>query len=372
MADEKDAQEKTEEPSQYRIDEYRRKGQVASSKELNSVMVLAGSVLTLVLSSVFIYESIQEYCEWLFSLDATAIYNEKELMKLIKKSLVTLLKCAGPVSLMTFFIGMLSQVAQIGFLYAPEVLTLKLERVNPIEGFKRLFSVKSLVETIKGLLKFSVILSISYLVMKDDLLTFTGFLQNDFVLSFAMGKYLMIKLAISVIVGMVLIAIADFAWEKYSYKKKMMMSKQELKEELKEKDGNPEVRQKIRSIQREMATKKMMTDVPEADVIVTNPTHISVALKYDVENMVSPTVVAKGIDHVALKIREIAKQNDVPIVENIPLARTLNKTVDVGEGIPRHLYKTVAEILAFVYKLKRRKKALGSGVTTENEQQTRT
>jgi flagellar biosynthetic protein FlhB len=139
-----------------------------------------------------------------------------------------------------------------------------------------------------------------------------------------------------------------------------MMTKQDAKQEAKEKDGNPEVKNRIRQIQRQMARKRMMNDVKKADVIVTNPTHISVALKYDGEKMVAPALVAKGADHLALKIREIAQENDIPIVENILLARTLYKTVKVGEGVPRTLYRAVAEILAFVYKLKRKKKALGS------------
>jgi flagellar biosynthetic protein FlhB len=168
----------------------------------------------------------------------------------------------------------------------------------------------------------------------------------------------MVKLGFSILLGLGIIALADFAWEKWSYRKKMMMTKQEAKEEAKEKDGNPEIRNRIRQIQRQMAQKRMMNDVKKADVIVTNPTHISVALKYDGESMVAPSVMAKGADHLALRIREIAKENDIPIVENIMLARTLYKTVKVGHGVPRTLYKAVAEILAFVYKLRRKQKAL--------------
>jgi flagellar biosynthetic protein FlhB len=169
---------------------------------------------------------------------------------------------------------------------------------------------------------------------------------------------LMVKLGFSVLLGLGVIALMDFAWEKWSYRQKMMMTKQQAKEESKEKDGNPEVKNRIRSIQRQMAQKRMMNDVKKADVIVTNPTHISVALKYDGDGMVAPAVMAKGADHLALRIREIAKENDIPIVENIMLARTLYTTVKVGHGVPRTLYKAVAEILAFVYKLKRKQKAL--------------
>ena len=170
--------------------------------------------------------------------------------------------------------------------------------------------------------------------------------------------WILIKLAFYILIGMIIVAILDFAYQKTSYKKKLMLTKDAAKRESKEQEGDPEIKQRIRTIQREMAQKRMMNDVPTADVIVTNPTHYSVAIKYDKENMVSPRVIAKGKDHVALRIREIAKENNVPLVENVPLARNLYSSVKVGEEIPRVLYKAVAEILAFVYKLKRKEKAL--------------
>ena len=357
-SEDSDFQEKTEEPSQYRIDESRRKGEVASSKELNSILVLTGTSSTLLLSTVFIFETIRGYTQWLLNTPLEKLFSSEGVQILVMKSCGAALTCVAPILAVAFLVGFFAQVSQIGFLYAPEVLNLKFERINPVNGFKRLFSKKSLVEATKGFLKFLFILGITYYVLKDDLPSFTGFLQSEFHLSFIHGKMLIVKVFMSIVAGMFIIALGDFAWEKYSYKKKLMMSKQELKEESKERDGNPEVKQRIRSIQREAASKRMMAEIPTADVIITNPTHFSVALKYDMANMVSPQVVAKGVDHLALKIRKMAKDNDVPIVENIPLARTLYKTVEVGEPIPRNLYQAVAEILAFVFKLKRSKKAL--------------
>ncbi len=169
----------------------------------------------------------------------------------------------------------------------------------------------------------------------------------------------------AILAGLAIIAAADFAYQKFSYKKKLMMTKEQAKKESKEQDGNPEIKQRIRSIQREMSQKRMMADVPKADVIITNPTHISIALKYDKATMVAPEVIAKGADAVAMKIREIAKESDIPIVENVPLARAMYKTVKIGDGVPRNLYKAVAEVLAFVYKLKRKRKAVASGKQTE-------
>lgn len=357
MADEND-DEKTEEPSQYRIDEARKKGDVASSKELSSVLMLSGSLLTLILCGVFIYETFTEYIDWVYIQDFKAIYTKEKFHDVISHTVWTLLKCVAPSFGASICLGFLSQFVQIGFLYSPEILNADIERINPIKGFGRLFSKKALAEALKGVFKFTVVIIITYSIMKDNIGSFLGFLHSEAGASVAFGQYLMVKLGFSILLGLAIVALADFGWEKWSYRQKMMMTKQEAKEEAKEKDGNPEVKNKIRQIQRQMAQKRMMDDVKKADVIVTNPTHISVALKYDGQTMVAPSVTAKGADHLALRIREIAKENDIPIVENIMLARTLYKTVKVGHGVPRTLYKAVAEILAFVYKLKRKQKAL--------------
>ncbi len=357
MADEND-DEKTEEPSQYKIDESRKKGDVASSKELSSVLLLTGSLLTFIVCGVFIYETFTEYIDYIYALNFKTIYTKEHFADVITHTAWTIVKCAGPSFGASICLGFLSQFIQVGFLYSPEILNADIERLNPMKGFGRIFSKKSLVETVKGVFKFAVVILITYSVMKDNIGSFLGFLHTDAAQSLMFGKYLMVKLGFSILLGLGVIALADFGWEKWSYRQKMMMTKQEAKQEAKEKDGNPEVKNKIRQIQRQMAQKRMMDDVKKADVIVTNPTHISVALKYDGNAMVAPSVMAKGADHLALRIREIAKENDIPIVENIMLARTLYKTVKVGHGVPRTLYKAVAEILAFVYKLKRKQKAL--------------
>ena len=357
MADEND-DEKTEEPSQYKIDESRKKGDVASSKELTSVLLLSGSLLTLILCGVFIYEVFTEYIDWLYRQDFKMVYTKEKFGEVITQTAWTIVKCVGPSFGASLCLGVMSQFIQIGFLYSPEIMNMDLERINPIKGIGRLISKKAIVEAIKGCFKFTVVILITYYVMKNNIGSFLGFLHSDAGQSLMFGKYLMVKLGFSILLGLGIVALMDFGWEKWSYRQKMMMTKQQAKEEAKDKDGNPEVKNRIRSIQRQMAQKRMMDDVKKADVIVTNPTHISVALKYDGETMVAPSVTAKGADHLALRIREIAKENDIPIVENIMLARTLYKTVKVGHGVPRTLYKAVAEILAFVFKLKRRQKAL--------------
>lgn len=359
MAEERDDGEKSEEPSHYRLEEFRKKGDVASSKELNSVILLAGTLLTLILCSAFVYEQFTEYLSWLLKQDMQKVYEQKQFSEVIEQTAWFSLKSVAPVFGVSLCLGFLSQFAQIGFLWTPDLLNADFNRINPLNGFARIFSKKSLAEAVKGVFKFTVVLVITYMIMKQQLGSFTGFMHSEVAEGLVYGKGLILRLGYSLLLGLGVVALMDFAWEKWTYRQKLMMTKQEVKEESKEKDGNPEIKNRIRSIQRQMAQKRMMDDVKKADVIVTNPTHLSVALKYDGQSMVAPAVMAKGADHMALRIREIAKEHDIPIVENVMLARTLYKTVKVGEGVPRTLYRAVAEVLAFVYKLRRKKKALG-------------
>ncbi len=359
MAEEFDSdQEKTEEPSQHRIDQFRKRGEVASSRELTSVLVLSASILTLMLSIVYIFETLSSFVEWLYTLDVAFAYSEKSIKTILLKTMTTAGKCVAPVLLTAFSVGIIANVAQIGFLFSTEVLEFKPDRINPINGIKKLFSIKSLVEAIKAVFKFIFILSVVYYIMKDDLHTFQGYFHVSFVEGFFHARWFFAKIAFSIIGAFLVIAVADFAYQKISYQNKLKMTKEEAKKEHKEQDGNPEIKQRIRAVQREMATKRMMADIPTADVVVTNPTHFAVVLKYDSMEMISPQVIGKGADNLALKIREIAKQHNVPVVENVPLARALYKTAKVGDSVPRTLYKAVAEVLAFVYKLKRKQKAL--------------
>ena len=358
MAEEQDEGEKTEDPSEHRIEEFRKKGDVASSKELTSVLVLSACLLTLSMSLVYIYEEMTKYIEWLYTLDVASAFSEKSLNTISTRTFTVALKCGAPVICTALCAGVIAQIAQIGFLYSPEILELNFDRINPLNGIKKLFSMQSLFEAIKGLIKFTVVLSVVYIYLKDDIARYNGFMHLEFFQSFIYGKDLLMKLAFAMIMALTGVAILDFAYQKITYQKKLRQTTQQKKQESKEQDGNPEIKQRIRQMQREMSKKRMIKDVQTADVIITNPTHISIVLKYDQLNMVSPMIIGKGQDHMALKIREIAKLHNIPIVENVQLARTLYKTVKVGAPVPRNLYKAVAEVLAFVYKLKKKKKAL--------------
>jgi flagellar biosynthesis protein FlhB len=363
MADQsQDQGEKTEDPTAHRIEQFRKRGEVASSKELTSVLVLAAAFLTLSLSLVYIYETLGVYVEWLYGLDISKAYTEKSLKLIFNKTATAALESVAPLFFVVMAVGVFANVGQIGFLFSTEVLQFKPERVNPLSGVKRLFSMKSFVEAIKGIFKFTFILCIVYFNLKDDINTLGGFLHLGFFAAFLHAKWIITKVGFGILAGLLLIAVSDYAYQKYSYWQKLKMTKEELKKENKDQDGSPEVKQRIKTIQREMAQKRMMTEIPNADVIITNPTHIAIVIQYDQETMISPTVIGKGADHLAMRIREIAKKHNIPIVENVPLARTLYKTVSSGAAVPRALYKTVAEVLAFVYKLKRKRSALESHV----------
>lgn len=358
MADDKEesAGEKTEEPSSHRIDEFRKRGEVASSRELTSVVILTVAFSVVILSLSFLFEEFSNYMNWIFSLDAKTAFTEKSMSTIVYNTSALMLKGIAPVFIAVFCSTLLINVAQVGFLFAPEVLELKLDRIDPLKGFQKLFTVRSLVEAIKAVFKFIIVITITYFFMKDELGTYNGFFQTELLTGFVFGKWVLAKIVFAIMSGLLVVAIGDFVYQKISYKNKLMLTKEEAKREHKEQDGNPEVKQRIKTIQRQMAQKRMMADVAKADVIVTNPTHLAIALKYDPTNMVSPLVLAKGADHIALKIREIAQENGIPVVENVLLARTIFKTVKIGASVPRTLYKAVAEVLAFVYRLKRKKK----------------
>ena len=357
MAQEEDDSEKTEDPTEQRIEDFRKKGEVASSKELISVLVLSGTLTVIIMSSFYVYELFGEYITWLYKIEPSKLMDAKFLQDIFKRTAILMFKSTAPILLTSLAIGVIGQISQIGLLYAPEVLELKFDRINPIAGVKRLFSKKAFVEAFKGLFKFAIVISITYSVIKEKLMSFTGYLHTEPTEALAQWQLIVMELGFSILFGLFIVALGDFAWEKYSYSQKLKMTKQQAKDDNKQKEGNPEIKQRIRNIQREMARNRMMADIPKADVIVTNPTHISIALKYDPETMIAPEIVAKGSDHIAMKIREIAKDNKIPIVENVPLARGLYKTVKIGQGIPRTFYKAIAEVLAFVYKLKRKKQA---------------
>ena len=345
--------QKTEEPTSKRITDTEKKGNFAHSKEINSSFILLAALLGFMILGEQSTRNVMGSWTDMFAKSWTLQLTPEELYKVAANTMQAFVKIVGPFLIIIMLAGVMSNLLQIGGLrFSSHPLVPKFNKLNPLAGFGRIFSKNSVMELFKSLFKVGIISVISYYVIKShwkEIPPLMGFGVGQ-VLSF-MG-FVALEIIFNVLLVMIFLSLLDFTFQKFTYLENLRMTKQEIKEERKESDGNPQVKQRIRTVQMQMARKRMMSAVPEADVIVTNPTHISIAIKYDTENFAAPLVVAKGVGPIATRIREIAKENGIPLVEDKPLARTLNKTVEVGQMIPASLYKAVAEILAYVYKLK--------------------
>ena len=345
--------QKTEEPTSKRITDTEKKGNFAHSKEINSSFILLAALLSFMILGEQSTRNVMGSWTDMFAESWTLQLTPEELYKVAANTMQAFVKIVGPFLIIIMLAGVMSNLLQIGGLrFSSHPLVPKFNKLNPLAGFGRIFSKNSVMELFKSLFKVGIISVISYYVIKShwkEIPPLMGFGVGQ-VLSF-MG-FVALEIIFNVLLVMIFLSLLDFTFQKFTYLENLRMTKQEIKEERKESDGNPQVKQRIRTVQMQMARKRMMSAVPEADVIVTNPTHISIAIKYDTENFAAPLVVAKGVGPIAMRIREIAKENGIPLVEDKPLARTLNKTVEVGQMIPASLYKAVAEILAYVYKLK--------------------
>lgn len=353
MADQSD-QEKTEEATAQRREDFRRRGQVAQTRELSSVFILLGiAICTWMMGQFFLQQVLDIY-----ELSYTSIQPHESGMSVILPLMGSLgLKAfyiMGPIFLMVVFLTSGSSILQVGFLFSEEALTPDINKINPVSGFKRIFSLRSLMEGLKSILKFLFIGGTAYVILKDsaDTMPKLLFLGPAEILAYVSSTVFSLIIGIGGL--MLVIALVDFLYQKYAMEEQMKMTKQEVKDEVKTREGDPLIKARIRKIQKEVAQKRMMADVPKADVVITNPTHLACALKYDPEKNAAPILIAKGQDLVAKKIREIAKENNIPVVENKPLARTIFKTMELGQVIPRELFAAVAEVLAYVFRMKRK------------------
>lgn len=348
----------SDEASPYRLEEFRRKGQVAQSKELVALFIALASGLTIFAFAPTIGKELVVFMKEIF----TSGINQKpgvNMQDVASGKLIQMLKVFAmvglPIALLGFVLGIVGHLSQIGFLFTSEPLMPDLEKINPLAGLKRMFSVRNLIETARVVLKGIVLCFVAYSIMRTAIEQSPVLIFKNPVSIFEVlgdtGKSLFLSLCGILIV----FAGIDFFLQKREFGKQVRVTKQEAKQESKEQEGDPLIKARIRSIQRDMARKRMMAAVKKADVIITNPTHIAIALQYDKEKMVAPKVVAKGADFMAERIKDIARQNGIVLVENVPLARALFKSVKVGRVIPRNLFQAVAEVLAYVYKLKQRK-----------------
>jgi flagellar biosynthetic protein FlhB len=238
-------------------------------------------------------------------------------------------------------------------MFSSESVQPQISKIDPIKGFERLFSLRSLIELIKNIFKICIIGTVAYLVIKNELENMFTLMEQSVWRTLAYLGGVCFKIVLVTTIVLVILSILDYIYQRWEYEKSLRMTKQEIKDEFKNTEGDPIIKARIRRLQREAAQKRMMAAVPNADVIITNPTHIAIAIKYDPDNMQAPVVVAKGADYIAEKIRQIAEESDVLIVENKPLAQVLYKTVNVNDLIPETIYRAVAEVLAYVYDQKR-------------------
>ena len=350
MAD--DFQEKTEQPTDKRLEDSRKKGQVAQSKELPSCFII-------LFSSIFLYFSMSHGFHEMFRVYASYVrnlnleVNVSTIYSILSFGAYRWLMIVLPFFALLVVIALASTAAQTRFMWSFEAVGLKIEKLNPMTGLKNLFSKRSAVEILKSILKITLLVYIVYSLLMKELPEILSLPQKD---SRVIVEYVgrtCFSLTMKVGFFFLFIAGLDFLYQKWQYKKDLMMTFQEVKEEGKERDGNPQIKGRIRSLQREMARRRMIEDVKTADVIVTNPTTFAVALKYKSGQMPAPQIVAKGAGFVAERIKEVARQFRVPVMENKPLARGLFYSCKVGDLVPEKFYLIVAELLAQVYKRRR-------------------
>jgi flagellar biosynthetic protein FlhB len=352
MSDDQDDSQKTEDPTPKKLEDARRKGQVPLSREVNNWMMLfAGTFVILALGPSMMKDllfTLRTYLEMSHELPMMP----GGMKIVVMDALMDVLKILALPLMLFIAAAFLGPYLQIGPLFAPEILKMDISKISIFKGFGRLFSMKSVMEFVKGILKIGIVSVVGYMI----LLPFYGGVEHMVGLPIEQMlielKALVVRLMMGILVVLFVIAGIDLVYQRYEHFKKMRMTKQEVKDEYRQSEGDPHVKAKLRQLRQEKARARMMQSVPDADVIITNPTHYSVALKYDPATMEAPIVLAKGVDELAMRIREVAKEHDIIIFPSPPLARVLFDTVDIDEAVPPEHYKAVAEVISYVFKLK--------------------
>ncbi len=352
MAENQDGQEKTEQPTAKRLDDARRKGQVPRSRELNTMAVTMIGVVSLVAMSRSLGGSLSQMMSERFVLTREEIFDVNSMLANLGQGVAEAFLGLSPFFLLVMVAAIFSSVALGGISFSSEALAPKLEKLSPLKGFKRMFSARGLMELVKAMAKFLLIGGITVLLLYNTLGKYLALhgMEIDQAVSHLNGLigWSVILLASSLI----LIAAIDVPFQLWDHKRQLKMTRQELRDEMKDTEGRPEIKSRIRQLQREMAQRRMMEQVPKADVIVTNPTHYAVALQYDPERMHAPKLVAKGADLIAMNIRQVAQEHKVPLVESPMLARAIYFHTEIDAYIPAGLYLAVAKLLAYVFQLR--------------------
>jgi len=352
MAEEQDESSKTEEPTPKRLRESREKGQIPTSREINSwFMIFALTLLVFGLAGSMM-GGLSTLMTQFVERPHDVSLNMANFVEVLKDTAFTILLVLSLPLFLTVIAAFLSSVLQHGFLLAPEMIKPKLDKISPLQGLKRMFSLRSLTEFAKGILKLCIVGGIATAIMLPEMKDIGSFMAMDIDALMHRLQDLALILLAAVLAVMTVLAALDFAYQRFEHMKKLRMTKQELKDEYKQTEGDPIVKNRLRQLRQERARRRMMASVPSSDVVITNPTHYAVALKYDSENMAAPRMVAKGTDLVAKRIRDLANDNDVPIIENPPLARALHAGCEIDQEVPPEHYQAVAEVIGYVYRLK--------------------
>ena len=352
---EQEGQEKTEVPTEKKRRESREEGQVAFSKELSSAALLAGIVLTLVATSPIILDAMRQLMSQIFrDLAQSEELSIDSIFTLSGEILSIILPAFAPFAAVIIFVGIFASVLQVGVLITFKAIAPKFNKISPLTGLKRLFSSQSLADFLKSMAKLIIVGFVGYLTYIEKITELNGLSVSTPESILIYNFTVVAEVAGKIVLALVAIAIFDYFYQRWHHEQQLMMTKQEVKDETKQTEGDPQLKARIRQIQREMSNARMMQEVPKADAVIVNPTHFSVAILYDRDVMSAPEVIAKGADHLALRMRTVARENNVPILERPELARDLYANVEIGDDIPERFYKAIAEILAFVYRLRKR------------------
>jgi flagellar biosynthetic protein FlhB len=350
--EQEDEASKTEDPSAKKLEDSRKRGQVAQSRDLSTWVMLLAATLLIGVATPSMFSTLSHELQAFFEHAHELPSGSGGIAQVLKEIFYISLRGSFIFFIILIFAAFVGPAMQVGFMISPEVLKPDFSKVSVMKGFSRLFSMKSVVEFIKGLLKISAIGFIGYLMVAPYMNAIEHSINIPTLDILTETQSLAVRMMIAILIAFLVIAIADFLYQRFEFMKQMRMTKQEVKDEYKQTEGDPFIKGKLKQLRMEKARQRMMQNVPKADVIITNPTHFSIALKYDTEISDAPIVIAKGVDAVAFRIREIAKEHDIILFENPPLARTLFDTVEIDDPIPVELYKAVAEIISFVYKKK--------------------
>lgn len=354
MADRNPAQEKTEPPTPRKLQEARRKGQVAKSRDLTAALLLLAMII---LAYAWVDQSAQAFQAYLAEYLRTSLHYrlpEEHLIRALWDFGLELALITAPVFIVAILAALLANLIQVGFLFAPEVIKPRAGRINPIQGFKRIFSLRSLVELLKSILKIVITAAVVYLVIRSRIHELLLIVFKHPLQIFEAITDILLAAATAGGIAFFVLSVFDFMFQRYEHFKNLRMTRQEIKEEMKHTEGDPHLKSWLRRRQREIALNQIRREVPAATVVVTNPEHYAVALRYDEEEMQAPTVTAKGAGYLAQKIMEIAAKHNVPVLRRPEVARVLYFQVEPGQEIPPELYQAVAEIIATVYRLEKK------------------